>query len=866
MFKVLKPYTIIPQNLYVHRAADRQVKHIITDMGRPGYVLVARQMGKTNLLINAKRELETDNDVFVYIDLSNTFDSSRGCFENIINTALETNEDKFKDVIDDLHKRRSELRELPPHKQHTNELKILLKAIPGKLVIILDEIDVLTRTQYSDQIFSQIRSIYFSRINYAELSRLTYLLSGVVEPTEIIKDTKISPFNIGQKIFLNDFTEVEFELFLEQAGLDKMEDELKERVYYWTSGNPRMTWDVCSEVENFSKESKVTLAGIDKIVKELYLKTFDKPPIDTIRELTKNDREIRNAIVEIESNKGKEISDKLKSKLYLSGITNYEDDSVRLKNNILRESLTLSWIQSIEEEERGLVWIADDLFDQKKYAESLATYKRYLHNADFPEEKMAICYYQMGYAAFLASDFREAIDYLEKSDLIREESETLFITICNLKGTAYFYLNEFDASMKHFKTAIEQSKKDELYAKALLNYGSALIKSDVGQYREEATKIFEDIINEVSLDKDKIKEPFLNELKSIAYYNIALLIERTEADRAKEFLRMAIQHSTNKTKPLMILTLFHHEKTSQKKVSLLNSIVDIIIDNTLVPKQKNPENPLDFTSEQLNEAIVYSYLYDRDNAFKKLGKHKNLTEYLINLPNLMFEVAMNAAVSKRKDDTIAILRELNAGQYEIDRQTRYLTTKYLAYFVDNKQELEVALDYLELFSVNRVTKIDYMDFEIVSNVIFIFTERNEVQKALELIRTIESVKSEVDKSLLINYLVIYYVEFHILKLMHKNQLAQMKAQSILDLCKDDELNSYKSNLLGGTGLETIRQNVENYLHPQRHIKMPITAPMSFGRNEIIKVRYKDARIVTAKYKKVEHDIKTGKCEILEDDI
>ena len=128
----------------------------------------------------------------------------------------------------------------------------MLKSLPGKLVIILDEIDALTKTNYSDQIFAQIRSIYFSRVNFNELSRLTYLLSGVIEPTDIIKDPKISPFNIGQKIFLNDFSKEEYYVFLKQSELILTEN-IAERIFYWTNGNPRMTWDVCSEVENCLK-------------------------------------------------------------------------------------------------------------------------------------------------------------------------------------------------------------------------------------------------------------------------------------------------------------------------------------------------------------------------------------------------------------------------------------------------------------------------------------------------------------------------------------------------------------------------------------------------------------------------------------
>ena len=70
MTKILKKYTSIPPHLYVERDADLQLKRIVDEMQRPGYVLVARQMGKTNLLINAKRTLESDNRIFAYVDLS----------------------------------------------------------------------------------------------------------------------------------------------------------------------------------------------------------------------------------------------------------------------------------------------------------------------------------------------------------------------------------------------------------------------------------------------------------------------------------------------------------------------------------------------------------------------------------------------------------------------------------------------------------------------------------------------------------------------------------------------------------------------------------------------------------------------------
>ncbi len=73
MPRKLTASTIISPELYVHREADRQLDSAIEEMGRPPYVLVARQMGKTNLLINMKRDRSKKGDIVVYFDLSARF-------------------------------------------------------------------------------------------------------------------------------------------------------------------------------------------------------------------------------------------------------------------------------------------------------------------------------------------------------------------------------------------------------------------------------------------------------------------------------------------------------------------------------------------------------------------------------------------------------------------------------------------------------------------------------------------------------------------------------------------------------------------------------------------------------------------------
>ncbi|MDZ7817408.1 MAG: AAA-like domain-containing protein [Aliarcobacter sp.] len=239
MEKILRKYTTIPNHLYVERNADKQLKNIIEEMERPGYVLVSRQMGKTNLLFNAIRKLENKDRIFAYVDLSNLFSEEIECYRNIIDSIIEPNEELFGHIESEIYKTRG--LNLPPNREYSKSLNILLKEFGGKIIIVLDEIDALRSINYSDHIFAQIRSTYFARTKQPIFNKLSYILSGVIEPTELIKDRNKSPFNIGEKIYLDDFTFEEHNDFIEKSKL-KVSNTISKFIYSWTNGNPRLTF------------------------------------------------------------------------------------------------------------------------------------------------------------------------------------------------------------------------------------------------------------------------------------------------------------------------------------------------------------------------------------------------------------------------------------------------------------------------------------------------------------------------------------------------------------------------------------------------------------------------------------------------
>ena len=867
MNKILKPYTIIPQELYVQRDADKQVKNIINDMGRPGYVLVSRQMGKTNLLLNAKRNFEIGNNIFVYVDLSNSFDNAKNCFENIIDIAIDSNYEKFEEVSKKIFKSREENNETTPHKQHNYELRLLLQALKGgKMVIMLDEIDALTKTNYSDQIFSQIRSSYFaSRVNYKEFFNLTYLLSGVIEPNEIIKDSKISPFNIGQKIYLDDFSKEEFKNFIRTAELNLTID-LEDRIYFWTNGNPRMTWDLCAEIENHLLIGSISISTIDKIVNELYLTTFDKPPIDNIRELVKEDSEIRNSIIEIEYKKGGEISDRIKSKLYLAGIINYNEKNIHIKNEILRQSISLEWIKSLEEDEKGLVKIAIEDFDKENYLDSLQNFEKFLLTNNFKVTEKSICYYYMGYGAYRLNRFDKTLEYLEQTNFDKLDESRLYYRTLNLNGLANLYEDNIVASLACFKEVIDSGRKDEIFVRALVNYGSISLKSDIKKYKDEAEIIFNNIINETGFNKERIDIEIINELKSISHYNLGqIYFSSNDTVNTLKQYESALEYSVEDNKPRMLLALLGVLQDENDKIKRIDELINLVIKNKINPIEDDPEKPITFNYVDLKKLLILIYINYKELFFyksKPLFKLLDDKQLSVQLYELAVYSINNNDLKSGEKLLQDIYHNFDDKEFAIKDEIKYKTLKVLAFLYKDELKLK-SIEYCNLFKSERFESVNFIDFNIFANLIYHYTEIKNYGEALKYVDIINSVKSEVDNIFLVNYLVIYNQELNLNHLLNNRPKVIEKAKEIIALVNDDEIKRQKSNLLGETGLEIIKQNAESILRPEAVIQSPISRSRKYGRNEIIKVKYKkNGAIIEGKFKKLQKDINNNECFIM----
>lgn len=864
MGKVLKPYTIVPSNLYIERSADRQVKSIIEEMGRPGYVLVSRQMGKTNLLLNARRKYANKNDRFVYVDLSNLFDDETSCFRNIIDTAIETNLEVFTGVDIEIQKLRSQSVNLPPHKQHERELRTLLSKIEGKLIIILDEIDALTKTDYSDRIFAQIRSIYFARVNFEEFNRLTYLLSGVVEPSELIKDPKISPFNIGEKIFLNDFSFDEFHEFINKSGLDYLNEAIKERVYYWTNGNPRLTWDLFSVIEDGTDKIK-NEEDVDSVVKKHYLTSFDKPPIDNIREIVKNDRALRDALIEIDYGKGDLITDAVKQKLYLSGIINLDESSVTIKNRIIRLSLSNSWIESLGEGVIDFLQKGIDFYNKSAFKLAIENLDKGIQNQILSEPELALSKLYLGLSYYYDNEVESAKTFLSEVSLNSKEYGKLFSLLKLHLGYVYLIDNEYDKAKKAFNEVIEVGILNDVYLSASIN----LIQLSANSNEEFEFKNAEKLLLELlKIDPSQFSLENNSLLYEVKYIAGKLIMEKNllnyDTETRIAFFENLTENIPTKLKSNLYLSLYKCSNGIRKE-SKRN--LDLAFDNILLNeiKLRKPRHDFDicFSLEQIRELELFLFIED------KLGQFEKLIEYEIKIRRSTKEKILDKLIGFAQEGNFSeeVIFQLAEYFYEkaspIDENIRKNLLMLLgsySYKININSRKNYIIELLEFILNNDTGELDLETISLLMITVNQLLQANEIDKANFFIQRSYELENRLPEELKDTFLIINFFELIYMKKTGALNNAKQKANELLELTNSPTAKKSKNPLVN-TNINGIIHECKLTLNETRN-KVPVVKNKMPDRNEIVTVRYKNGEIKTSKFKKVEMDVRRGICIII----
>lgn len=232
------------------------------------------------------------------------------------------------------------------------------------MVIFVDEIDVVRSLPFvSDEFFSAIRECYNRRTENPQFNQITFCLMGVAMPAELIRDPATTPFNIGKRVELTDFTLSEAAPLARFLGSDRhMADRRLERILYWTNGHPYLTQRFCrtiSETESLltgTDPHQDDLAVIDGICERIFLSSRAREQDDNllfVRErILRTEGDLSKLLgLYARIHKGDRIpddeTDDLINQLRLAGIVSVHDNHLRVRNRIYQQVFDANWVAAI---------------------------------------------------------------------------------------------------------------------------------------------------------------------------------------------------------------------------------------------------------------------------------------------------------------------------------------------------------------------------------------------------------------------------------------------------------------------------------------------------------------------------------------
>jgi hypothetical protein len=337
---------------YIPRQADEDLYNYITQ-GKFCYVLTSRQIGKSSLMIRTAMRLRAEGVNVAVLDLTEFGQNVtvEQWYEGLINRIGQ----EFN-LEDDLERFWLEHERIGPLQRWMRALReVVIVRCTGPVVIFIDEIELVRKLPFTtDEFFAGIRELYNRRNKDHDLTRVSFCLIGVATPSDLIRDTRTTPFNIGQRVELNDFTEAEA-ISLAQ-GLGQAHDlntALLGRILYWTGGHPYLTQCLCQAAANDTGINSP--ASIDRLCETLFLSPGAKEEdsnLTTVRDrILRSNSDIAgllNIYAKIYDKKQvrDDATNPLVNILRLSGVTKDLGGNLYIRNRIYQTVFDKKWVKT----------------------------------------------------------------------------------------------------------------------------------------------------------------------------------------------------------------------------------------------------------------------------------------------------------------------------------------------------------------------------------------------------------------------------------------------------------------------------------------------------------------------------------------
>ena len=228
----------LESKFYIERSGDETLRRHLAHSSSIVVIYGARQMGKTSLLARGMEQARDRNAILLFTDLQ-AFE--RAAFDSPKTFYLAVMEDmarqlRLKVNWETVWSERSR----PNFNFEQFFSEEILDRAEGTVVWGIDEADRLFHVDFGQDVFALLRTWHNNRANRPrEKSRhLTLLLACAADASLFLPDDNQSPFNVGERILLHDFTrEQAAELNHRYQSPLKTEPEI-EALHRLTNGHP----------------------------------------------------------------------------------------------------------------------------------------------------------------------------------------------------------------------------------------------------------------------------------------------------------------------------------------------------------------------------------------------------------------------------------------------------------------------------------------------------------------------------------------------------------------------------------------------------------------------------------------------------
>ncbi len=345
--------TVNPQlPSYVERRADEELLAHLRQ-NHYCYVLASRQMGKSSLMARTEWHLSRDESCATAIVDTTTIGGKSAPEERWYYGITHRITQELE--IDIRLSQWWRSKEGMPAVQKFSDFirEVILERIDTRIVIFLDEIDSLVRLETAGDFFAAIRACHNARAHDINYERLTFVLFGVVSPSELINDPELTPFNVGYRVELTDFSYDEARALAGPlANDDATRQSRLRRILYWTGGQPFLTQAACRTV---AEASDVGNVEVDQVVRDVFLTPEARDQQLNLKSVSMRidgrDKMLRQRLLTTYRQvlRGRKIKNsplsEVQIELKLAGLVVADEQGyLRVKNEIYRRVFDVDWV------------------------------------------------------------------------------------------------------------------------------------------------------------------------------------------------------------------------------------------------------------------------------------------------------------------------------------------------------------------------------------------------------------------------------------------------------------------------------------------------------------------------------------------